>query len=125
MVVPPIQRGAVPVAWRGEREERRVVCSRGGEHAHTQRERGRGEPPAGQLWPGWGRGLGWCVPFGAYNPPGSAGGQRERERVGESPAGRLLAWLGAVRVVTLPSLGAWRVSPFGGGVGFGGDDFPR
>lgn len=39
MVVPPIQRGAVPVAWRGEREERRVVCSRGGEHAHTQRER--------------------------------------------------------------------------------------
>lgn len=48
-------------------------------------------------------------------PPGSAGGQRERERVGESPAGRLLAWAGT----------GLRVSPFGGGCVSGGDDFPR
>lgn len=90
MVVPPIQRGAVPVAWRGEREERRVVCSRGGEHAHTQRER-----------------------------EGGATGRA------------IVAWLGAVRVVTLPSLGAWVMLggvarlPFWWWGWVGGNDFPR
>ena len=51
--------------------------------------------------------------------------------MGESPAGRLLAWLGAVRVVTLPSLGAWVMLggvarlPFWWWGWVGGNDFPR
>lgn len=68
------------VAW--GREERRVVCSRGGEHASLlcsptwkrvatllvlNRE---GEPPAGRLLPGWGWWrVGWCErPSGGCNP---------------------------------------------------------
>lgn len=65
------------VAW--GREERRVVCSRGGEHTHAQRE-GRHRP--GACWPGWWRGLGWCVRFGAYNPCPVDVGEIASRRVG-------------------------------------------
>ena len=124
MVVPPIQRGAVPVAWRGEREERRVVCSRGGEHAHTQRE-GESGGVSGRAIVAWlGAGFGlvrafWCV----QSPPVAlVGNERGREWGSLRPGNCGLAGGGAGGDSPFSGCvgdagGAWRVSPFGGGVG--------